>query len=42
MTRLVLIANWPHDPAAGLLLEVPVNLSKRYVRWLLRLLGVLP
>lgn len=42
MTRLTLIAMWSRDPAAGLLLEIPVNLSKRPVRWLLQLLGVLP
>ncbi len=41
MTRLTLIANWPHDPAAGLLLEIPVNLTKWYVRFLLRFLGVI-
>ena len=40
--HLTLIANWDHDPAAGLLLEIPVDLRKRRVRWLLRLLGVLP
>lgn len=40
--HLTLIANWDRDPAAGLLLEVSVNLSKRPVRWLLRILGVLP
>lgn len=40
--HLTLIAHYDHDPAAGLLLEVPVNLSRPSVRWLLRLLGVLP